>query len=93
MGKHQSELRTDVEKLVKDSTVEEAGCEVWKKFERAISRLSPESQEWLDAHFDGISVAELSRRTKLDPSEVEECLARAKRQLIHYLRTETRLRQ
>ncbi len=91
--KKNTELRTDVEKLAKQSVQAEVESRVWAVMERAMSELDQESRELLEEHFNGATVQSLSESRGLAKKDVEVWLARTKRELIKRLRTECTVRQ
>lgn len=93
MNKSNTKLFTDVEALLEQSVVAEAGAKVWKQFEQALSMLDETSAELLLDHFRGASAQKISRDRELSLAEVEACLTKAKRELIHHLRSGFQVRQ
>lgn len=83
--KNQTSLKWDVEKLVKDVTVQEAHLAVEQKLERALDSLEPRSREVLMAYFNGTSLEQLSKDNSISLKETQNWVQQIKRQLISQL--------
>jgi len=85
MKNQNRQLKQDVEELVEKVTFEEAHLGVQKLFQRALSQLAPYEKGILEAHWEGVSLEDLSRQTSLSLSETQALINQLKKRLITHL--------
>lgn len=86
-------LAEDVQGLLKDSVVEEAVQAAFLRFENALGRLPRDQAEILRAFLDGQTPEKIAERLGTNASDVRAILERAKRDLRHQMRAETKMKQ
>ncbi len=83
----------DIEQLLDETIVKDAVAELIGKLDEAIASLPTASRDLITKHFDGASVEQLSLANQLSPSEMQELIDQAKRELAQQLRAHCVVKQ
>lgn len=86
-------LKDDVEELLELSVVSEAIRRVEQQWDDALRSLDADSQVMMEQYFEGRTAEELSVHHRVSVPEMENWIARSKRQLSQVLRTRMPVKQ
>ncbi len=93
MGGKRAELQEDLSGLLVQSIAEQAAAKAWERFENALNHLDKESRVLLLQHFRGVSIEQMSRESRIDPTQLRHWISQKKRELIRFMKEEHPVKQ